>query len=196
MATFDLVGHDWGGMLAWVVGARRPHRVRSLTVVSTPHPRAMRSVLESGDAEQRQRSSYVSLFRQPDKPEQLLLGPDGSGERFRKLFATEGPGTGVDPEVVDEYLAVLSRPGALTAALNWYRAMDMADVANLPRIRVPTLYVWSTGDVALGRAAAEATALEVSGPYSFEVLEGVSHWVPEEASEELNRLLLEHLATA
>jgi pimeloyl-ACP methyl ester carboxylesterase len=196
MDQFDLVGHDWGGMVGWVVAARNDLRVRSLTIVSTPHPRAIRSVLDSGDTEQRERSSYITLFRQADKPERLLLGPDGSGEGFRKLFTTDGPGPGVDPSVVDEYLSVLSAPGALTAALNWYRAMDRAEVADLPPIAMPTLYVWSTGDVALGRAAAEATAKEVMGPYTFEVLEGVSHWVPEEASEELNRLLMEHLAAS
>lgn len=120
----------------------------------------------------------------------MLLGADGSGTGIRELF---GSATVVDG-VVDEYLAVLTSPGALTATVNWYRALDVRDVDGLPPVSVPTLYLWSTGDVALGRAAAEATAQWVSGPYRFEVLEGVSHWIPEEAPEELNRLLLGHLA--
>ena len=80
---------------------------------------------------------------------------------------------------------------ALTGGLNWYRANTFHPPAGT--ITAPTLYVWSTGDVALGREAAEGTAAEVAGPYRFEVLDGVSHWIPEVAADELNALLLEHL---
>jgi pimeloyl-ACP methyl ester carboxylesterase len=191
MPTFDLVGHDWGGMVAWVVAARHADRVRSLTVVSTPHPEALRAALLGGDPGQVERSGYIALFRRPDEPEQLLLGADGSGSGLRRMFAS----TGLDPAQAEEYVAVITQPGALTAALNWYRAMDGADVDGLPPVVVPTRYVWSTGDQALGRFAAEATAEWVAGRYRFDVLEGVSHWVPEEAPEELGRLLLEHLAS-
>jgi pimeloyl-ACP methyl ester carboxylesterase len=86
-------------------------------------------------------------------------------------------------------------PGALTAALNWYRAMSAQSLGDVGQITVPTLYVWSTEDIALGRQAAEATAQWVSGPYRFEVLTGVSHWIPEEAPQDLTRLLLEHLSS-
>jgi pimeloyl-ACP methyl ester carboxylesterase len=89
---------------------------------------------------------------------------------------------------------VLTQPGAMTGALNWYRAADPGLVAGLGPITTPTLYVWSTWDPALGREAAEATAQHVDGPYRFEVLEGVSHWIPEEAPDSLNAFLLEHLA--
>lgn len=193
MPTFDLVGHDWGGMVAWVAGARHPERVRSLTVVSTPHPEALRAALHGdGDGgDQAKRSGYLSVFQRPEEPERLLLGDDGRGSGLRQLFAT----TGLDPDSAEEYVSLLVQPGALTAALNWYRAMDRADVDGLPPVIVPTRYVWSTGDVALGRAAAEATAEWVAGRYRFDVLEGVSHWIPEEASDDLNRLLLEHLAS-
>lgn len=192
MRRFDLVGHDWGGMVAWVLAARHAERVRSLTVVSTPHPEALRAALLGADPEQAGRSEYIALFRQPDEPERLLLGEDGRGAGLRQLFASTGLSSGPD---VDEYVQLLVRPGALTAALNWYRAMEGADVDGLPPVVVPTRYVWSTGDVALGRVAAEATAEWVAGRYRFDVLEGVSHWVPEEAPDELNRLLLEHLAS-
>ena len=191
MATFDLVGHDWGGMVAWVTAARHADRVRSLTVVSTPHPEALRAALLGGDPEQAERSGYIALFQRPDEPEQLLLGADGSGSGLRRMLSA----TGLDPVLADEYVALLVQPGALTAALNWYRAMDGADVDGLPPVIVPTRFVWSTGDQALGRVAAEATAEWVAGRYRFDVLEGVSHWVPEEAPQELGRLLLEHLAS-
>jgi len=85
-------------------------------------------------------------------------------------------------------------PGALTAALNWYRATEPAAMRDVSTITVPTLYVWSDEDIALGRAAAQATVDWVSAPYRFEVLAGVSHWIPETAPAALSRLLLEHLA--
>jgi pimeloyl-ACP methyl ester carboxylesterase len=194
--TFDLVGHDWGGMLTWVLGARHPERVRSLSVVSTPHPLAMQAAIGGADPEQVGRSSYVNRFRKADEPEQLLLGPDGSGSGLRRMFESTGLGPNVDADhsVIDEYVAVLREPGAMTAALNWYRAMHRSDVADLPPITMPTLYVWSTEDVALGRVAAEASGQWVTGRYQFVVFDGVSHWVPEERPEELNQLLMSHLA--
>jgi len=157
-------------------------------VVSTPHPAALRAAWQH-DADQLGRSGYMELFRRPEEPEQMLLGPDGSGSGIRAIFT----GAGLDASVADEYVATLTRPGALTAALNWYRADGIGDEP-VPPVVVPTLYVWSDGDAALGRTAAEATAEYVAGRYRFEVLAGVSHWVLEEAPERLNALLLEHLA--
>jgi pimeloyl-ACP methyl ester carboxylesterase len=103
--------------------------------------------------------------------------------------------SGLDPGAaeVEAFVAAMLEPGAMTAALNWYRATDPAALARVGAITVPTLYVWSTEDVALGRAGAEATVDWVSGPYRFEVLTGVSHWIPETAPRELSRMLLEHL---
>ncbi len=192
MATFDLIGHDWGGMVSWVTAARHADRVRSLTVVSTPHPEALRAAILGGDSDQTRRSSYIEFVQRTDEPEALLLGADGRGGGLRSLFQS----TGLDPNVTDEYVAVLTQPGAMTAALNWYRAMRSADVEGLAPIVVPTLYVWSTGDPALGRTAAEATAEYVAGSYRFEILDGVSHWIPEQVPGDLGRLVLDHLASA
>ena len=109
------------------------------------------------------------------------------------MFAASG--LGPDVEEVEVFVAAMLEPGALTAALNWYRAMSAESLGDVGKITVPTLYVWSTEDIALGRQAAEATAQWVSGPYQFAVLDGVSHWIPEAAPQELSRLLLDHLSS-
>jgi pimeloyl-ACP methyl ester carboxylesterase len=192
VGSFDLVGHDWGALVAWYVAGSCPDRVRSLTSVSTPHPSALTATLIGGDSDQVQRLGYVDLFRQPEVPEQILLGADGSGAGLRRVFTDSG----VDDEAVDSYVEVLRQPGALTAALNWYRANGFGHLVETGPITMPTMYVWSTDDVALGRAAAESTADYVQGPYRFEVLEDVNHWIPDVAHDRLNGLLLDHLATA
>jgi pimeloyl-ACP methyl ester carboxylesterase len=191
MERFDLVGHDWGAMVAWVTAGRHPDRVRTLTAVSVPHPAAFAASLGGGDPDQAQRSSYIEAFRQVGVAERALLGEDGSGDGLRAMFAASGLAS--DAEEVDVFVAAMLEPGALTAALNWYRAMSAEAFSDVGKISVPTLYVWSTEDIALGRQAAEATEAWVSGPYRFEVLAGVSHWIPEAAPQDLGRLLLEHL---
>jgi pimeloyl-ACP methyl ester carboxylesterase len=184
---FHLVGHDWGGALAWQVAGRHPERLRTVTSVSTPHPGAFRRSIQEG--EQRDKSSYILFFRSPEA-EPFFLDNDAAG--LRALYTASG----LSDDAVEEYVRVLTQPGAMTSALNWYRAADLGLVEGLGPITTPTMYVWSTFDPALGRDAAEATAAQVEGPYRFEVLEGVSHWIPEEAPDALNALLLEHLGGA
>ncbi len=190
MDRFDLVGHDWGGLLAWVVAARHPERIRSLSVVSTPHPVALEAAVSGGDEQQAARGDATTALQEADEPERLLLGPGGDGSGLRRLLTESG----LDAEDADVYVTALSEPGALTAALNWYRAMDRAALEDLAPVRVPTLYVWPSGDGAFGRAAAEGTRSCVQAPYTFEVLDDVSHWVPETEPERLSDLLIHHLA--
>jgi pimeloyl-ACP methyl ester carboxylesterase len=196
MERFDLVGHDWGAIVAWVTAGLHPDRVRTLTAVSVPHPRAFSAAYAgSGDGadDQRQRSSYIDVFRaEGGVAERALLGEDGSGDGLRRMFDASGLPSTTDE--VAEFVSVMLEPGAMTAALNWYRASDPAALAGVDAITVPTLYVWSDEDVALGRAAAEATVEWVSAPYRFEILAGISHWIPETAPDALSNLLLEHLA--
>ena len=182
-APFHVVGHDWGAAVAWHLAGRHPGRIRSLTALSVPHPIAFATALALPLADQRQRSAYIAFFRQTDVAEETLLG----GGLAAMLTASGYPGD------VDERVRALSEPGALTAALNWYRAIDVSLLRGLGSISVPTMYVWSTGDIALGREGAEATARHVDGAYRFHVLTAVSHWIPEEVPETLSRLLLEHL---
>lgn len=169
-----LVGHDWGAAIAWYVAAHHPARVATLTAFSVPHLAAYGWALKE-DADQRERSSYIRLLRKAGKAEDVLL-EDGA-RRLRSMF-----GPAVDPDAVDAYVRVLSQPDALTAALNWYRAMSR-DLDETPPVRVPTTYVWSTGDPALGSAGAERCAEFVDAEYEFVVLDDVSHWIPEEVPE-------------
>lgn len=183
---FHLVGHDWGGAVAWQVAGRHPQRLRTLTVLSTPHPRAFAEALAEPDGDQRQRSFYVDLLR-AEGSEMGLLANDAAG--LRLLFA----GAGMTEDEARPYLQALATVEALGAAVNWYRAARLTDVEGLGPIVAPTLYVWSTEDPALGPEAAEATAAAVEGPYRFEVLDGVDHWVPEHAADVVSALLVEHL---
>lgn len=185
-ATFHVVGHDWGAAIAWNVAMVDPQRIESLTAVSVPHPVAYALAL-ANDPDQQQKSQYIGFFRQVGVAEQTLLANDAA--ILRSIY-----GTGPASANADAYVALLAEPGALTAALNYYRALGLTGTGGSPVV-VPTLYVWSTADTALGRYGAELCGDYVSGPYRFEIIEGVSHWVPEEAAETLSAMLLEHLST-
>src|SRR5450631_2916889 len=127
-----VVGHDWGAVVAWALAARHPQRVRSLTAVAVPHPTAFGDALR-GDADQQQRSAYLRLFREPaPRPETVLLA-DG-GARLRAMYE----GSTLTSEEVAAFVDPLLAPGALTAALNWYRAMDREDFAKVGPVSVPT----------------------------------------------------------
>lgn len=183
-----VVGHDWGGIVAWALGAWHPDRVRSLTVLSVPHPAAMtRAMLHSDQA---LRSYYMGLFQVPVLPERMLLA--GKGAALRRALLRGG----LPRDAVDRYVARMLEPGALTAALNWYRALPYTLREPVGTVRVPTLHVWSTGDAFLGRAATEATAAHVDAPYRLEVLERVPHWVPELAPERTAELITAHVRGA
>jgi pimeloyl-ACP methyl ester carboxylesterase len=182
---FHVVGHDWGGAVAWALAAGHPERVASVAVVSTPHPRAAFEALPR--SLQALRSSYVAFFALPALPEAVLLA--GRGAVLRRMLR----GSGLPADRADAYVAAMREPGALTGALAWYRAARPGDLA-VGDVTVPTLYVWSPGDVALGGTAARRTAAHVTGPYRFEVLDGAPHWIPETRGRELSALLLDHLA--
>ncbi len=188
LESAHVVGHDWGGLVGWALGAWYPERVRTLTALSVPHPAAMTKSLVSSD--QGLRSSYVALFQLPVVPERLLLARDGAALR---TMLRRG---GLPDDAVDRYVRHMREPGALTAALNWYRALPYGARDAVGRVSVPTLHVWSTGDPFLGRAATEATHQYVTGPYRLEVLEGVTHWIPELAAERTAELVVAHTRTA
>lgn len=177
-----VVGHDWGAVVGWALAAAHPDRVRTLTAISVPHPAAMAHALRH-DPQQKARSAYMLLFRQPGVAEKTLLALGAAG--LRRLLRGVGDG-----DRVAGYVDPMRQPGALTAALNWYRAMSKADLAATGPVTVPTTYVWSDGDVAIGRVAAQACAAHVTGDFRFVELPGVTHWIPDEAPTPLAEAIL------
>jgi pimeloyl-ACP methyl ester carboxylesterase len=187
LQSAHVVGHDWGGVVAWALAGWHPWRVRTLTALSVPHPAAMSQALVHSD--QALRSSYIGLFQLPAVPEAVLLA--GGGAALRRMLRAGG----LPPDRVDAYVSRMQQPGALTAALNWYRALPYGARTPLGRVRVPTLHVWGAADTFLGRAATEATAAFVDAPYALEVLEDVDHWIPELAAERTGELVTAHVRT-
>ncbi|HVW43538.1 MAG TPA: alpha/beta hydrolase [Amycolatopsis sp.] len=182
-SRFDLVGHDMGANVGWWTASEHGDRVRTLVAVSTPHPGALAHALRT-DEEQQMRSQYLRDWRERSTEKRMLAA---NADALRRMFEWKVP-----HGHVNDYVQRLSEPGALTAALNWYRAGRSASV--IDKVDVPTLYVWSTEDVAVGSVAAFETERWVTGVYTFQMLEDVTHWVPEEVPEMLTSLLLEHLA--
>ncbi|GAA5145156.1 alpha/beta fold hydrolase [Pseudonocardia eucalypti] len=176
-----VVGHDWGAGIAWVLASTHPDRVHTLTALSVPHVGAfLRAMVTSV---QGLKSFYMYLFQLPWLPE-LVLRRYGVWGLLR---------TGQTEERARRDMAALAAPGALTAALNYYRGMVFMDPrrADAPITR-PTLFIWSDRDSAIDRRGAERTERYVRGPYEFHILHGVSHWIPEEAPIRTAELVIAH----
>jgi pimeloyl-ACP methyl ester carboxylesterase len=179
-----IVGHDWGGGVAWALADWEPARVRTVTSLTTPHPRAMLKAMVTGT--QAFKSWYMFMFQLPVVPE-LAYRPQME-QRLRATLRR----TGLPDEAIDRYITPLREPGAATAAINWYRGMPLSRRRPGASITVPSLYAYPTGDAFLGRKAADLTGDYVSAPYTYELLDGVSHWMPEEVPDVVARLVTEH----
>lgn len=179
-----VIGHDWGAVVAWGIAARRPESVRSLTAVSVPHPAAFVRAL--GTSGQLFRSWYMLFFQLPWLPERLLSDERTARRTLRR--------SGQVPDAAARDAARLADRDAVRGGVNWYRALPLASRRDVTgRVAVPTLMVWSDGDFAIGRPGPAASGRWVTGPYRFETLPGVSHWIPDEAPEALAELVLEHV---
>ncbi len=182
-----LVGHDWGAAVAWGVAGRHPETLASLTAISVPHPGAfLKSMLTST---QGLKSYYMALFQIPGLPHYLLRRPKTARSFLRNAGMTHAE--------VDTYLKQIVDDGALKGGMGWYRSLPLADRADLKvKISVPTTYIWSDGDIALGRKGADLCANYVTGPYRFEIIEGASHWLPTQHPETIANLIAETVADA
>jgi pimeloyl-ACP methyl ester carboxylesterase len=183
---FHLVGHDWGGSIAWALADRFPERLASLAVLSRPHPNAFNRALQMPDGDQAHRSRHHKAFLEPGAAD-LLLADNAKWLRERLAAA------GVPASAIEEHLSVLGNKNAMEAALAWYRARG-AIRTPLGPIRVPTLYIWGDADDTVGRLAAEGTVDFVAASYRFEVLPGVGHFAADQAPDRVNELLLQHIA--
>ncbi|MBL8555629.1 MAG: alpha/beta hydrolase [Phenylobacterium sp.] len=185
--TFHLVGHDWGGQIAWLTAVRAPERIRSLAVLSRPHPAAFARAFAQDPAQAARSGHHRSL--QDDAAVAGIRAGDFAG--LRAMFA----GAGVPAATAGFYIDTLSPPGAIEAAIAWYRAGGAGALraADVPPVGARTLYVWGDADTTVGRMAAEATADFVTGPYRFEAIGGAGHFLTDEVPDAVNRLLLEHL---
>jgi pimeloyl-ACP methyl ester carboxylesterase len=180
----DVVGHDWGAGVAWVLAALQPERVRSLAALSVGHPNAA----YPRSPESREKAWYQLLFLF-DEAEELLLRDDAA--LLRQWLG--------DAADLDRYVEDLRRPGALTAGLNWYRAnlhpRRELESRALPPVAAATLGVWSSGDRYLTEPAMTRSADHVTGPWRYERIDGAGHWMQLDVPERITELLLEHLAS-
>ena len=190
--TAHVAGHDWGAIVAWFFAGRHPEMTKTLTALSVAHPAALAEASRV-DEDQRARSRYVALFLQEGKAEAVLA--DDGYRRLRAMFAL-GPNPGaVPPSVIDHFTRSLSRPGRLTAALNYYRANlsagggAWAALAQELSITTPAVLLWGDEDPALGRLAVESTERHVHGAYELVVLPGAGHWLQFERPDEVSRSL-------
>ena len=192
-----IVGHDWGGSIAWVLAARAPEFVESLTILNSPHPVASAEARQI--PEQQQKSWYMLLFQFPDVAESWLANDDFANLR-RFVFDTAAPGTfPADDQSV--FCDALARPGRLTAALNYYRANIppenwLKPPPDLPPVTVPTTIIWAEGDAYMSGTLLDLSTRKVAGPLHVDRLPGVSHWVQQEVPDTVNDLLLAALRRA
>ena len=195
--SVTLIGHDWGGALCWFYAMRPARPVERLVIMNVPHPKLFNKALRSS-WRQRLRSWYMLFFQLPRLPE-WALGRDHArsiGEMFRRS-ATDPSRFGDD--IIAVYRDQASRPGALGAMINWYRAARRGRPAHAraptPRIEIPTLMLWGEADTALGKETTYGTGAYVSD-LRLHYLPGVSHWVQQDAPERVNELLGAFLAPA
>ena len=191
--ALTLIGHDWGGAVAWHFAIHRVRPLERLVVMNLPHPRCYARALRYWP--QRRRSWYMAAFQLPLLPERMLGRDDAAGVRhaFRDMAVDQ---TRFPDAVLDVYAAAALRPGALTAMLNWYRAVvrypDAMRLTNGGRVDVPVLIVWGEADAALGIETLDGTERFVAD-LTIRRLPGVSHWVQQEAPEAVNAVLGEWL---
>lgn len=175
-----LIGHDWGAVIAWLLAGYHPGRFCDLTALSVGHPAAY----ARAGWEQKRKGWYTVFFQLRGIAERLLGANDFAN--FRRWLN--------DYPECDRWIADLSRPGRLTAALNWYRANFFGVLfGRQPRCRVPVLGVWSSRDVALAEDQMKDSVKYVDADWRYERVEGVGHWLPLEAPREVSRLILDFI---
>jgi pimeloyl-ACP methyl ester carboxylesterase len=183
-----LVGHDWGGVVAWHVAARRPELVERLVVMNAPHPNLFARELRT--LEQLRKSWYVFAFQLPWFPESRLVRRSTVARTFRGWSRRREH---FGDAVLDRYVEAIATPGAPTAMVNWYRALVRRPVLRVPRIDAETLLIWGMDDRALGPRLTVGLEPHVPKVRVARIAEA-SHWVQQDAPEKVNALLRAFLA--
>jgi len=185
--SVTLIGHDWGGIVAWFFALRAVRPLDRFVVMNLPHPQRFHEALQH--KAQRRRSRYTILFRTPWLAEFLfrLGGARAIGEAFHSMAIDKSR---FPPEVLDVYKSAALEPGALTAMLNWYRANAFLSTfaEPLPVLETPTLMIWGEQDTALGKEMTYQTD-QLVRDFTLRYLPDVSHWVQQEAPEAVNEIL-------
>jgi pimeloyl-ACP methyl ester carboxylesterase len=202
---FALVGHDWGGAIAWAAALRGNPRIERLAIVNSPHPLIFQKSLIENEA-QRAASQYMRAFRNPGM--EAGIEAMGFDTFFDKSFSKHVDLTLISPEERKIYIEQWSRPGALTAMLNWYRSSQVVvpeigeDAAmpawverGLPRLKIPVRVIWGLEDKALLPIQLERIG-EVGNDVEVFHLKGVGHFAPWEAPDQVAGALAPFLAAA
>ncbi|SEK17128.1 MULTISPECIES: alpha/beta fold hydrolase [unclassified Variovorax] len=188
---FAVVGHDWGGMVAWHLAARHPGLIDRLAVLNGPHPASFLGYALTHPF-QLARSAYVGFFQLPLVPE-ALLSAHGFSLLRASLTRTSKPGT-FDDELLADYREAWEEPRAIGSMLNWYRAMAFARPLSTP-IESPTLVLWGGQDSALEAGLADE-ALKYCTNASLVRLEDATHWLHHEQPVQVGKLLCDFFASA
>ncbi|MEO8356272.1 MAG: alpha/beta hydrolase [Chloroflexota bacterium] len=187
----NLVGHDWGAVVAWMLAYKHPERLQRLGILNVPHPLVMRRFLQR-DLEQMRRSWYAFFFQLPWLPEKGMQAADWQGA----VRALRGSGKihTFTNEDIEKYKEAWAQPGAMTAMLNWYRAAARHQPRwpKEMRIRVPTLMMWGMKDVALTHRMARPSMDHVEVG-SLILFPEATHWVQHDAADEVNHYLMDFL---
>jgi pimeloyl-ACP methyl ester carboxylesterase len=189
-----VVGHDWGGAVAWWLAANQPELVERLIILNVPHPLVLRHMLLT-KPRQTLRSWYMFMFQLPSLPEWSFRRNNCQGV-IKGLEASSRPGTFTAADF-DAYHGAWTQPGAFTAMINWYRAMFRygAPRPRNRRILPPTLVLWGAQDRFIGREAAQAS-LELCDQGRLVVYETATHWLQHEEPEEVNREIIDFARSA
>jgi pimeloyl-ACP methyl ester carboxylesterase len=189
----NLIGHDWGAVVTWVLAIWYPERLHKLGILNVPHPDVMIRFLRRGDPEQLRRSWYIFAFQIPWLPEYFLH--KNEWRNAVRVLRGSGKIHTFTNEDIAEYKGAWSQPGAMTAMINWYRAA----VRYLPkllkdvRVEVPTLMIWGMQDTALSHRMARPS-MDYCDDGKLAFFEDATHWVQHDEAETVNQLLIEFLS--
>ncbi len=203
LETFALVGHDWGGAIAWTAALKRPERLSRLAIINAPHPWIFQKTLIE-DPAQRAASQYITAFRTPGFEQ--AVEAMGYEAFFQKTFAKHVDLAAIPEAEKRQYVADWSQPGAITAMLNWYRGsklvvpppgitLPLPDwlLKAFPKIEIPTLVIWGMKDSALLPVQLEGLA-ELVRDLRIVPLPNAGHFAPWEAPDEVAAALDPFLA--